>query len=78
MGKDGDYIDVVPMENVMVVNIADLMQIWSGDRLKSTVGHILGVVSRRVSRGMARVGSRGMSRNLSKDVYGVYPGFCSG
>ena len=36
-GKDGEYLDVIPKEEVLLVNIGDLMQIWTGDRFISTV-----------------------------------------
>jgi len=34
---DGPWIEAVPMANTVLVNIADLMQRWTADRLLSTV-----------------------------------------
>lgn len=34
--KEGEWIDIVPCENSLVVNIGDLMQAWSNGRLRSS------------------------------------------
>jgi len=34
---DGQWIDAPPIANTVLVNIADLMQRWTADRLLSTV-----------------------------------------
>jgi len=34
---DGQWIDAVPIASTVLVNIADLMQRWTADRLLSTV-----------------------------------------
>jgi isopenicillin N synthase-like dioxygenase len=34
---EGKYIPVTPVKGAVIVNIADLMQRWTSDRLKSTV-----------------------------------------
>jgi len=34
---DGNFVAATPMKGTVLVNIADLMQRWTADRLKSTV-----------------------------------------
>ena len=34
---DGNFVAAKPMKGTVLVNIADLMQRWTADRLKSTV-----------------------------------------
>lgn len=38
---DGQWIDAVPMANTVVVNIADLLQRWTADRLLSTSHRVM-------------------------------------
>jgi len=35
--RDGSWIDAIPIPNTVLVNIADLMQRWTSDRLISAV-----------------------------------------
>ena len=34
---NGEFVAATPMEGTVVVNIGDLMQRWTSDKLKSTV-----------------------------------------
>lgn len=36
-GPDGEYVPVPPMEGTIVMNLGDMMQRWSADKLKATV-----------------------------------------
>ncbi|ORY89691.1 oxidoreductase [Leucosporidium creatinivorum] len=36
-GPDGDWVNVTPKEDTFVINIGDILQRWSNDKLKSTV-----------------------------------------
>lgn len=38
--QDGDYVPVHPIEDTIVMNLGDMMQRWSADRLKATVLHV--------------------------------------
>ncbi|XP_071114329.1 uncharacterized protein [Haliotis cracherodii] len=41
MSTDGTYISVPPIEGTIVVNIGDLMQRWTADKLKATVHRVV-------------------------------------
>jgi len=38
---DGQFVPATPMKGTVLVNIADLMQMWTADKLKSTVHRVL-------------------------------------
>jgi len=39
--RNGEWIDAVPIPNTILVNIADLMQRWTSDKLVSSVRTII-------------------------------------
>lgn len=40
-GKDGVWLDAPPIPGTLIVNIGDLLQRWSNDRLKSTIHRVM-------------------------------------
>jgi isopenicillin N synthase-like dioxygenase len=39
--NDGGYTSATPIEGTIVVNVGDLLQRWTNDRLKSTVHRVI-------------------------------------
>jgi len=39
--KNGDFIDAVPIEGTVLINIGDMLQSWSRNRLKSTKHRVI-------------------------------------
>jgi len=37
---EGRFVPVPPIEGTIVVNIGDLMQRWTGNKLRATVGEV--------------------------------------
>lgn len=53
-GEGGDWIDVPHLEDAFVINLGDLMQIWTNDRWRSTLHRVVAVSDNdRVARGDA-------------------------
>nr|XP_022335771.1 UPF0676 protein C1494.01-like [Crassostrea virginica]XP_022335778.1 UPF0676 protein C1494.01-like [Crassostrea virginica]XP_022335785.1 UPF0676 protein C1494.01-like [Crassostrea virginica] len=40
-GPDGEYVPVPPMEGTIVMNLGDMMQRWSADKLKATKHRVM-------------------------------------
>ena len=41
MNTSGEYLDATPIPDTVLVNIGDLMQRWTSDKLKSTVHRVI-------------------------------------
>ena len=41
LGKDGEYLDVIPSEGAYIINIGDLLAEWTNDRWRSTLHRVV-------------------------------------
>ena len=41
VNPSGEYVAATPMEGTIVVNVADMLEIWSGGRFKSTKHRVI-------------------------------------
>ncbi len=48
--RNGDWIDIVPEENTIVVNLGDMMQVWTNDRYTAAVHRVLAPSERTAER----------------------------
>lgn len=50
MNRHGEYIQAPPIPDTVLINIGDLMQRWTSDKLLASVSsHILNKLARKVS-----------------------------
>jgi len=65
--RDGEWIDADPIPNTVLINIADMMQRWTSDKLISAVYTVI------MNNNNAQKYSADKSRNLSSVLCNLSP-----